>query len=311
MLNVVRDINTIYLVRVITDTNELLTTLNVANVSQHPTPVEANFEELNRYEYYVFPNNLYNYRTKLKRNFNIVFFNSFCGYIREGLGDYTRQVNGYCNQTGLLVQRIGYTGYPYSYYNVLVPRYVNMYYLGITLMFSRNVYNITRFENTSTSSVEIPAKFLNNYSFSRQKLFGITCYNLVDNFQMIEKNQYEIVHLNFINTINVLNEDTGIYYKQGAIKLNNGTTIGNQGWYNNTQCTKYRVNYTDGTKLNGTMNWNSIDDTHKNTTFIIYVDKEIDSIDLLSNDGSSLYTRIIDTFTIGKYYSIKQKVRVE
>jgi hypothetical protein len=311
MLNVVRDINTIYALEITTDTNNLITTIKVANISDHAIG-DYNFEQICSFEYYVFPNNLYNFRTALRRNFNIVYFNSFCGYFREGLGSYSQAVNGFTNSWGGIVQQIGYTGYQYSSYNVLNPRYANLYYLHIALMFSRNVYNVTRFENTSTASVEIPAKYLNNYAINGIKLFGFTGYNLIDDQQTtIIKNKYEIVHINFINTINVLDEDTSTYYKQGAIKVNYGSTIGTEGWYNNSKCTKYRINYNDGTTLSGTINWSAIDDTHKNTSFLIYVDKAIDSIDLLSNANDSIYMRIIDTFTIGKYYNIRQKVRVE
>lgn len=310
ILNVLRDGNTIYAIKTLSSEQDLLTIISVVNISQHPTPLNTDFEELNRYNGYIYRFNTYNFRSVLKRNFNIVYFNSFCGYIREGLGDYTQDVNGFCNQDGLLVQRFGYNGFPYSSYNVLQPRYVNMYYLNVALMFSRNVYNITRFENTSTASVEIPARYLNNYVMSRQKLFGATCYNLIDNLQPISKNQYEIVHVNFINTINVIDEDTGIYYKQGAIKVNNCATIGTQATYNIGKCTKYRINYNDGTTLVGNITWENINATNKKTKFVIYVDKAIDNIDLLSNDGTSIYMKINGTFTIGNYYTIKQKVRI-
>lgn len=311
MMNVVRDSNTIYALRIITDQDEDLTTVSVADITQHSTPQESDFLDICDTPNYVYRFNMYNFRTKLNRNFNIVYFNSFCGYLREGLGGYQNPLNGFSNQYGTLVYKFGYTGYPYSSYNVLVPRYVNMYFLSIALMFSRNVYNITRFENTTTASVEIPAKYLNNYTMSKQKLFGATAYTLVGSNTSISKNKYEVVHTNFINTINVIDEDTNITYKQGAIKLNNGSVIGTQNSYNNSKCTKYRINYNDNTTATGAVIWTSIDDTHKETTIIISVNKEIDSIDLLSGDETTTYMTIKDGFEIGKYYSINQKVRVE
>lgn len=312
MLNIVRDVNTIYCVRAISNESENTTEVYVVNISEHPNPQESDFQDLGTNDSsYIYRFNMYNFRTILKRNYNIIYFNSYSSYMREGLGLYSNDVNGFTNQSGKIRQRVGYTGYPYSYYNVLVPRYANLYYAGVALMFSRNVYNITRFDNTTTASVEVPAKYLNNLQIGREKLFGITGYELVRENRLISKNQYEVLHLNFINTINVLDEDRNIYYKLAGIKVNNGTITGTQESYENTRCIKYRINYADSSTSVGSVMWTSIDSTHKQTSFSIYVDKAIESIDLISNDESTTYITINGTFIIDKNYMIKQKVRVE
>lgn len=309
VLNVVKDINTIYCIRVINDEANDASYISVVNISDHSNPQESDFEDLGNGKY-IYRVNIYNFRTILKRQYNIVYFNSFNGYLRTNLGSSTGTINGYSNQAGRLKQRIGYTGYPYSYYNVLVPRYVNLYYQNIALFFSRNVYNITRFNNTTTASVEVPAQYLNNYTISRQKLFGNTAVELVRNQQLISKNQYEVLHINFLNTINVIDEDTNTMYEMGAIKTNEGITTGTQTSYNNTKCTKYRVNYEDGTSEIGTITWQNITDLAKQTNFTIYVEKAIKNIDLISNDESTIYLTINGNFEIDNYYTINQKVRI-
>ena len=124
------------------------------------------------------------------------------------------------------------------------------------------------------------------------------------------KNIYEVVDLNFINTISVIDEDTNISYLDSAIKLNNATTDGGDTNYQNTPCTKYRINYLDGTTSIGTLVWNSINKYNKKTQITFYVDKEINSIDLISNDETTIYLTIPIEAEVGNYYTINQKVRI-
>lgn len=310
MMNIVRDFNRVYLVRYIWDNDIEVTFIHTVNITEYPIPIETDFIELDRANTKVDKVNIYNERTSLRRNFNILRFNSYAGYFRENLGDPTKAVNGFSNQGGGIKQVIGYTGYPYSDYNVLVPRYANLYYLNFVCLFSRNFYNITRFENITTASVEVPASYLNNYPISREKMFGITNYNLTNNQVIFTKNKYEILHINFINTINEIDEDTDTIYPLGAIKINENATSGGQTKYDNTKCTKYRINYNDNSTFIGTITWSNINLLNKKTNFTIYCDKEIDSIDLISNDETTIYLHIPVDFEIGKYYAIKQKVRI-
>lgn len=311
MLNITRDYNNIYLVRYIWDLDLEITKMDVVNIIDNIHPQESDFIDIGSSTTKVYRYNMYNERAVVRRNFNILRFNSFSGYFTEDLGRANENINGFSNQGGGIKQAIGYTGYPYSDYNVLVPRYANLYYLGLVCIFSRNFYNITRFDNITTASVEVPSNYLNNYSIGSEKMFGITNYNLTDNHEPFAKNIYEVLHINFINTINEIDEDTNTIYPIGASNINQNATRGGQTRYDNTKCTKYRINYNDNTTATGNIVWQDIDLYHKNTNFIIYVDKAIDSIDLVSNDETTIYLHLEDTFTIGKYYSIKQKVRVE
>jgi hypothetical protein len=129
-------------------------------------------------------------------------------------------------------------------------------------------------------------------------------------YQTWTKNQYEVVDLNFLNTINIIDEDTNIRYKSGATRLNQAITEGGSTNYTNTPCNKYRINYVDNTTDIQDLSWSDIDDTHKECKISIYVDKAMLSIDLLSHDESTIYLTIPLEVEIGKYYTIKQKVRI-
>lgn len=311
ILCVVRDLNNVYVIRHKTDaSDDGYTMVRIANVTLHPNPQESNFHGLGTTVYISFPN-IYNQRVILRRQFNMLFVNSFAGFFRDNKGSASEDVNG--GQSSFLTIRevIGYTGYPYSHYNCLVPRYANIGILTSLPTFSRNVYNITKFENTTTSSVEIPAQYGNFYLTTFQRLYGSTGYNLVYNYRPLQKNRYEIIHLNFINTINVIDEDTGNLYPYSAVRVNYSTNTGGQLNYDNCKCVKYRINYKDGTSSTSVFNWEQIDEYSKEITFTLYMEKDAESIDLLSNDQSAVYLHITGNFEESKIYQIKQKVRVE
>ena len=203
-----------------------------------------------------------------------------------------------------------YNGEPYANKNMLTPLYSNLYSNG-SLVFSRNRYNTTTFENTSTTSIEVPNTFLNDLTITQEDLISSTNYTLLSNLQDIQKNIYETLHINYFTTINVIDEDTDKTYKLGAIKINQATTNGGDRNYNNAPCIKYRVNYIDNTTIVGNITWTTIDDYNKETHFTISANKEIKNIELISNDETTTYLIINGDFEIGKNYSITQKVRIE
>jgi hypothetical protein len=159
------------------------------------------------------------------------------------------------------------------------------------------------------SSVEIPNSYLNDYNITNNNLVGKTNLNLVEDTTEWNKNIYEVVDLNFLNTITIKDEDTNTEYLDSAIKVNDATTDGGDTNYQNTPCNKYRINYSDNTTADNTLSWNSINKYNKKTLITFYVDKEINSIDLISNDESVIYLHIPIEAEVGKYYTINQKVR--
>lgn len=203
-----------------------------------------------------------------------------------------------------------YNGEPYIDTNALSPLYANLYSNG-SLVFSRNLYNISKQNNMTMSSVEIPNNYLNNENITRNDLISETNLELNNNPKQWSKNIYETVDLNFLNTITVIDEDTDTQYLESAIKINNATTDGGNTNYQNTKCTKYRINYSDNTTSIENLTWDDIDETHKLVEIGLYVDKAMRSIDILSNDESVIYLTIPLNVVVGKYYTISQKIRIE
>lgn len=205
---------------------------------------------------------------------------------------------------------IQYNGEPYESKDSLSPLVANLYSNG-SLVFSRNLYNISKQNNTTMSSVEIPNTYLNDLTITQNDLISKTNLQMNSNLQSWNKNIYEVVDLNFLNTISIIDEDTGIQYSDSAIKVNNSVTDGGATNYLNTPCNKYRINYTDNTTLIGTLYWDDIDDTHKETKITINVDKAMKSIDFISNDESVVYLNIPLEVEVGNIYSISQKIRID
>lgn len=202
-----------------------------------------------------------------------------------------------------------YNGNSYVDTNFASPLYANLYSNG-SLVFSRNLFNISKQGNMTTSSVEVPNTYLNGITIGKNNLISKTNFKMVEDTKNWTKNIYEVVDINFLNTINVIDEDTNKIYPLGAIKVNSSITDGGTTNYSNTRCIKYRINYEDGTNAINNITWQDINDLVKQTSFTIYVEKAIKNIDLISNDESTIYLTINGNFEIDNYYTINQKVRI-
>lgn len=200
-----------------------------------------------------------------------------------------------------------YNGEPYIGINVLNPKYSNLYSNG-SLVFSRNLYNISKQNNMTMSSVEIPNNYLNDLTITQNDLISKTNLQMNSDTTNWTKNIYEVVDLNFLNTISVIDEDTSETYLQGAIRINNAITDIND--YSNATCNKVRINYVDNTTKVFPIPWKEIDSLHKQTEFSIYVDKPIISIDFISNDTNTIYCTKELEVEVGKYYTINEKIKV-
>jgi hypothetical protein len=200
-----------------------------------------------------------------------------------------------------------YNGEPYIDINVLNPKYSNLYSNG-SLVFSRNLYNISKQNNMTMSSVEIPNNYLNDTTITQNDLISETNLQMNTDLTNWTKNIYEVVDLNFLNTISVIDQDTSETYLQSAIRINNAITDIND--YSNMTCNKVRINYTDNTTKTFPINWTQIDEFNKETEFTIYIDKPILSIDYISNDTNTIYCTKQLEVEVGNYYTINQKIGV-
>lgn len=203
-----------------------------------------------------------------------------------------------------------YNGLPYVDYNSLIG-YKGRLYSDNRLIFARNLYNRTSLNNQTISTLQIPNTMLNDLDIDTENLLGRTDLTLVSNSETIQKNVYETLFLNFIDTINVIDEDTGNTFPIASNYINTNINTGTQSNSNTTSISKVRVNFTDGTNKIFPIAWNSIDETHKSTTFSLYAENIIQSIDFISNDESTIYcTKDLET-EVGNFYTITQYLRVE
>ena len=130
----------------------------------------------------------------------------------------------------------------------------------------------------------------------------------------IQKNIYETLNINFINTINIKNSNNPnneILNPLGASRLNNSISLTTD--YNNAKGTKYRLNYTDNTSLVRSILDSQITCINNTATydFVIYTAKLVNSIDIISNDEATVYQTIDgSSLAVNKFYKIIQEVEI-
>lgn len=205
---------------------------------------------------------------------------------------------------------LNYNGESYIDYNSTASKQAEIY-SNNSLVFARNLYNKTINENITNSTVVVPNSYLNNINLDSQDLLAETNSKLVLSNNVVTKNIYETLYFNFINTINVINEDTNISYPSTASYINENINIGSQNNCESSAVGKIRINEQNSSTI-ANISWEQIDDTHKQTEFALEFKNPIVSIDFISNDELITYISI-DTSNLeaGNIYNISQKLRIE
>lgn len=210
-----------------------------------------------------------------------------------------------------------YNGLPYEAPNCLVPNSGILYDTDDNIIFARNLYNKTVLGATTTSTVQIPNTMLNDTTIGKSDLISETNLALTEDTTDITKNIYETVNINFANSISIRNDNdpnNTILNPTAAARLNGSTTQNNN--YDDVKATKVRVNYTDGTNmvisLNPSAQIVAITDTTYQYNFILHISKEVNNLQIISNDELTIY-QTIDTLNleVGKTYNILQNVEVQ
>lgn len=131
-----------------------------------------------------------------------------------------------------------FNGIPYKYTNSIYPQKVRLYSGLINnknLVFARNIYNISASGNTYTATVEIPNIYLNNGNITPNQLISETNIVMNNDITPIDKNIYEKVYLNFINSYTSYDEDTGNNFDTTNL-TKNVSSLGND--YDNSKICK-------------------------------------------------------------------------
>lgn len=204
-----------------------------------------------------------------------------------------------------------YNGHSFINQDSLIPSSVAIEDSNGNEIYNRNIYNLTNYSNFYTAMAKVP-----NYSLNEEEIYNAILYSKNNNMLLnkninITKNIYEELNVNFNNQINIVNQLNNENNITGATRLNN-SMLNND--YKNTYISKYRINYADNTSIIKDISVNELIYTNLSTNYniIVYVDKLIDNIELISNDEQTSYNKInCSSLKINKYYSITQRVKVE
>lgn len=203
-----------------------------------------------------------------------------------------------------------YNGEPYKNINSMIPNSGILYDDNNDVIFARNLYNKTVNDRVTQSTIEIPNNYLNDKMIAKQDLISETNSIMVEKENIITKNVYETVYLNFINTLQMINNnDTNnpILNPIGATRLNE--SISEVQDYDNQKISKAKINYQDGTNSIIPIAFTQVESTMR-TNFTIYVNKGIINIELLSQDEDTVYNTITSEFELNKIYNISQDLTV-
>ena len=203
---------------------------------------------------------------------------------------------------------MNYNGVEYEDYNQTLAVKGRLY-SNNKMVFARNIYNTTLFENIATSNLQVPNTFLNGEPIVIQDLVGATNGILLHNTTTITKNIYETLYVNFIRSISVKDEDTNTNYPLTANYVNQNINTATKQNCTDTFIGKVKINYT-GSSIVQEIVWNYVTD-HYETSFVIDALTEVPTIEFISNDETMIYiTKELDIST-GHYYKVSQKLRIE
>ena len=215
----------------------------------------------------------------------------------------------------MIYNTTNYNGAEYESTNSLIPDNSILYDNNNNIIFARNLYNRTLFNSSCTSTVEVPNTLLNSVTINQSDLLSETNTILVSDTETISKNIYEKLFINFINTINVIDEDTNIKYQTTANSINSNihsSSNTNNALMNNKKIAKITINFQDETSLTNLIQLTQIDATHYNIQLTFYVSDDIDTIDIVSSDETIKYLTIdASNLGSGKTYTLSQNLRIE
>src|SRR5699024_2312095 len=138
-----------------------------------------------------------------------------------------------------------YNGTEYENVNSLIPSYGNLYDSNGEIIFSRNLYNMVINGSTTTSTIEIPNTMLNDTNIINEELVSQTNTSLVNESQLISKNIYELLYINFVNSIIVQNRNSESFQDMPNIASMLNQSICSSLNYDNIKLTKWKITFSD------------------------------------------------------------------
>ena len=206
---------------------------------------------------------------------------------------------------------LNYNGQSYLNNNALISNSAELY-SNNSLVFARNLYNKSLNNNTTVATVEVPNNYLNDIDITSKNLLSETNLDLVEDTNMIQKNVYETLYINFINTLLIadMNNTTQVLNQQASTYLN--SQINDDEGYSKAQIyPKVVITYQDNSTKEIAGEYQNIEDTSADIVFALYVDQSIQSAEIVSNDKSTIYQTInLTNLEQDKYYVIRQNLKV-
>ena len=254
-------------------------------------------------------------------------YNLYTYYLQSGDNLY---------KTKLIYNSTNYNGQPYENVNSLKPKSGRLLGSNNTVIFDRNLYNLSINQNTTTSTIEVPNTLLNDTEMSTEQLVSENNNVIISNEEVYTKNIYEQLLINYINTLLIsdANDINNIKTNSNAsIRLNK--SISDLLDYDDVKMTKYKLYYkTEPSNVSwdgeSSINWNedSSEVWYKENetnnlptpkfhngvyTYEINIDNSFDlgtnKIEFISNDKKIIYlTKDLSNLEMNKTYSLKQDV---
>ena len=204
-----------------------------------------------------------------------------------------------------------YNGNTYINTNALISDNAEIY-SNDSLVFARGLYNKTLNNGTTTSTVEIPNTYLNEIDLTSKNLLSKTNLDLVEDTNVTQKNIYETLFINFINTLLIAdrNNATQVLNQQASSYLN--TQINDNDGYSKAQIyPKVVITYQDSSTKEIAFEYQNTEDTSVDIVFALYVDQPMQSAEIVSNDKSTVYQTIgLTNLEQDKYYVIRQNLKI-
>lgn len=226
---------------------------------------------------------------------------------------YSINVNDY--RYKYIYNSTGYNGIEYFSDNSVTSGSTTLYGINkdgsrnIVPIFSRNLYNKAVVGNSITSTVQIPYGYLNNSIITEEQLFSKS-NNIIDyDFEEFEKNQYEEMYINNIDSYKVFDNNIGSAYNQKSTL----TLVDNiiNGFEDKYKITHYRINYKNGTYKEHPIN--HITRTGQNAEITIYVrNEDVLNVELYDSNFTCPFVTIdMQDYELNKIYKITEHVKVE
>ena len=240
-----------------------------------------------------------------------VYLNLFFVSKQYNLYKYYIQAKDTVYQVNQIYNSAYYNGTEYENVNSLIPSYGNLYDSNGEIIFSRNLYNMVINGSTTTSTIEIPNTMLNDTNIINEELVSQTNTSLVNENQLISKNIYELLYINFVNSIIVQNRNSESFHDMPNIASMLNQSICSSLNYDNIKLTKWKITFSDNSTKIGKLTTTKISDYAYNLKFVFYASKSIRKIELISEDETISYLTINNpNVSINKVYKISQNVEV-